>query len=106
MPSKFEKPQAANSNRKALKSKHGEHVSVAHTMNFSKQGVHELHIHVECGKVKSQHKITMGPDDGHGVRGTPLTTAQLQILIDKKKQDFADEASYKEITRRNVENIK
>lgn len=86
-----------------LQSKHGHTVTVAHGAKQLENSLHAVLIVGICGGSRHEHVWTIGADDGP--RPAPPTADELQKYLNEKRQQVADEASWKESVRTAVSEL-
>lgn len=90
---------------KTIKSAHGHNVQIEHSIVMHPQSqLHVIEIVGTVGPViREVKRITIGAVDGP--RPDPPTTEELQKTIDEHRQQVADEASWKEHVRVNLQGV-
>ncbi len=89
---------------KNLMSQHGKEVSVRHSISLTRDNLHVIEIRAHCGQMLEVSRVTIGSVDG--ARAHPPTKEALQHTLDTHRQRVADEASWKETVRENIQWIK
>lgn len=84
-------------------SKYGHEVKVMHKVTVTRDYLHVIEVRALCGKTLEVSRITIGGVDGK--RAEPPSKEQLQATLDFHRQRLADEASWKERVRENIEGL-
>ena len=91
---------------KILQSSHGKEVSVTHQISRTKNNLHTVHFTVKCGSTIDTVGVIIGADNGPRQYLTPEDTkAQLQYMLDHLRQQFAEDASWKEMIADHISKI-
>ncbi len=88
---------------KMIASRYGHTARVEHSTFITKDNLHVIELKARCGQTLEISRVTIGAVDGK--RLPPPTREQLQHMLDTHRQRVADEASWKETVRENIQGI-
>lgn len=92
---------------KVVHSRHGHHVEMAHSISQKANGHNVLTLHAHVDGHRQTKIIALGPHDSKKQeRPEPPTTEELQGLIDRHKQEFANEVSWHKKVGEHLDKLK